>query len=493
MNDQRLLKEYAEHGSQQAFDELSRRYLRLVYSTCRRELANSELAEDAAQAVFILLARKARSLTRTSNLGGWLFQASILTSRNARRAEARRVAREQAVAKEAVGKMWTQGHNDDTVGHSLNEALGSLKPADREAVLLRYMTGCTLSETGAALGLTEDGAKKRIERALSKLHRFLTGHGVMLGAGGVVLLLEKQSEAAPSHLINAVLHIGMAGGTAGTAAVSASAITIAQGALRNMLISKAVAIGTVALFVSGGIVVGAKLNAAMKPFASWPAAVPPSAVIPPANGKPAPAIIRTAVEAVTAGDVGKILPSMTPDLAALFTKEETQSLHKQDSALGSLVRVDVTSEQTTAGSVDYHFKSYYAAGTDDGEMDVNPQGKIDLLSFTPDVILAPTTPFAPLVTATVNAVVAGDASTLASLSEPSMASILSGDSLTSVQSQLNQLGSVTGVTVDQVLGGRQMVSCAFTVKMTKGAIQGRLAEDSVGKIVALEMHPAGHS
>jgi len=440
VNDQRLLKEYAEQGSQQAFAELTQRYLRLVYATCRRETGSAELAEDATQAVFILMARKARELAGRDNLSGWLFQTSVLTARNARRSEAR--AREASIARE-VETMSRQNSVDDSVAdRHLNDALASLQAPDRDAILMRYMTGYTLAEAGAAMGITEDGARKRIERALSKLQRFLTTRGVVLGAGGVVLLLEKHSEAAANSVRDAVLHIGIAGGVAGKLAVSASTIAVAQGALRTMLMTKAATVIGLGLLVTAGVVTGSRVIAAMQPFADWPAPLDARSVTPPANGVVAPPQVRSIVEAATAGDAAAILPKVTPKLAALLTPEATQSVHVQSSALGGLNQVYITSQRADAGAVDYKFKSYYTQGTVDGEMEVDAQGKIDLLSFTPDVILAPTKPFAPLVKQTVDATIAGDASTLASISEPSISSVLSGDSLTSIQTQMQALGTV---------------------------------------------------
>jgi len=95
MHDGRLLREYAEHGSQAAFARLVERYLRLVYSACLRETGEAGPAEDAAQAVFLLLARKAPSLKGRASLAGWLFAASRLVSRNAVRQERRRRRQEQ--------------------------------------------------------------------------------------------------------------------------------------------------------------------------------------------------------------------------------------------------------------------------------------------------------------------------------------------------------------------------------------------------------------
>jgi len=231
--------------------------------------------------------------------------------------------------------------------------------------------------------------------------------------------------------------------------------------------------------------------AAMQPFADWPAPLDARSVTPPAIGVVAPPQVRSIVEAATAGDAAAILPKVTPKLAALLTPEATQSVHVQSSALGGLNQVYITSQRADAGAVDYKFKSYYTQGTVDGEMEVDAQGKIDLLSFTPDVILAPTNPFAPLVKQTVDATMAGDTSTLASISEPSMSSVLSGDSLTSIQTQMQALGTVQSISIDKVYGGRQMVSCGFTVRLSKGNVVGRLAEDSVGKIVMFEVRNAG--
>ena len=90
MTDWQLLQKFAENGSQAAFSELTRRYTNLVYRVCQRELGESNLAEDAAQAVFLLLAKKAPTLRPSraeATLSPWLFQAALLTAKNARRQE----------------------------------------------------------------------------------------------------------------------------------------------------------------------------------------------------------------------------------------------------------------------------------------------------------------------------------------------------------------------------------------------------------------------
>jgi len=132
LNDQQLLMEYAARGSEAAFAELSKRYIRLVYSTCRREVGDSDLANDVTQAVFLLLAQKAKTLTRRDSIAGWLFQASVLAARNARREERRRIARHERIA--AQMDAVKPGRTDESMiaDISLNEALTALSPRDRQ-------------------------------------------------------------------------------------------------------------------------------------------------------------------------------------------------------------------------------------------------------------------------------------------------------------------------------------------------------------------------
>lgn len=92
MSDWQLLSAYAREKSETAFAELVGKHMNLVYRACLRDLGNAQLAEDATQAVFLLLARKAGTLGGNVSIGGWLFTASRLVSRNLAR---RRAAKAQ--------------------------------------------------------------------------------------------------------------------------------------------------------------------------------------------------------------------------------------------------------------------------------------------------------------------------------------------------------------------------------------------------------------
>jgi len=171
MQDDTLLTHYAQGGSEAAFGQLVARHLSLVYATCLRETGSPSLAEDAAQVVFLLLARKAKSLRAGPSLAGWLYQTSRFVAKDIRKQEARRCLREQTVMQEITHRQEPPAPECQSwqdVAPLLNDALSALKPGEREAVLLRFLEGHSLAETGAALSLTEDAARMRVSRAVDK-------------------------------------------------------------------------------------------------------------------------------------------------------------------------------------------------------------------------------------------------------------------------------------------------------------------------------------
>lgn len=173
-----LLRRYRE-GDEAAFDELRRRHGRLILATCRRETGDAALAEDAAQGVFLLLTRK--TFDDHALLGGWLHEASRLVCRNLVRSEGRRRRRERRAFEEfqEPEKAW------NAVSPHVDAALASLRPGDREAVLLRFAGEMSLGEVGQTLGMGENAARMRVSRALDRMRDHLRRAGVGVG---VVLL-----------------------------------------------------------------------------------------------------------------------------------------------------------------------------------------------------------------------------------------------------------------------------------------------------------------
>ena len=105
-DDMALLRRYVDLGSQDAFNRLVSRHLSWVHATCRKGLRDRHMAEDAAQAVFIILARRAASITEQTRLSGWLFNTARFVVKDARKqqaaADAKRMDDEAQKAQNAI-------------------------------------------------------------------------------------------------------------------------------------------------------------------------------------------------------------------------------------------------------------------------------------------------------------------------------------------------------------------------------------------------------
>ena len=230
LKDDQLLRRWTESESQWAFAEIGRRYAGLVFNTCLRELGDPMLAEDASQAVFLLLAQKAPKLRREGALAGWLFRTAQLVSCSWRRQERQRLMREARVMQELTSEYSMKPEDNalwDEIAPHLNTALSRLKPSDREAILLRCLQGYSLVETGAALGVTENTARMRVSRALDRLRRHLAKAGVGVSLSALpVLITERGAQAVPVTLSHAVDLI--ASGSLGAWATGSALFTVSK-------------------------------------------------------------------------------------------------------------------------------------------------------------------------------------------------------------------------------------------------------------------------
>ncbi len=199
--DDQLLRRYALAGDEAAFTELVHRYVDLVYSTAMRLLnGDAHLAQDVSQRVFTDLSRKAWKLSGRATVSGWLHTSVRYAAGKARRTEGRRRAREQEA-------YIMQDHSTspdfpwEQLRPLLDEAVGRLRERDRDAVVLRYFQGKSHREVGAALGVNEEAARKRVERALEILRTHFARQGVTISAALLVAAISANSvQAAPSSL-----------------------------------------------------------------------------------------------------------------------------------------------------------------------------------------------------------------------------------------------------------------------------------------------------
>ena len=231
--DNELLQAYAESRSESAFEMLVRRYMKLVYSTAFRHVANEEDAREITQAVFILLAQKAGSLRRGTILSGWLYQTTRLTSLTFRRGEVRRKTREQEARMESAYDESCSGDFWKELEPYLDDALAKLSAVDRNVVVMRFFENRAFGEIASALGLKQSAVQKRAERALDKLRRTFVKRGVTISAGAIATALAaSNATAAPASIVPSALATLAVQGPASNASVYVLAKTSARELIR---------------------------------------------------------------------------------------------------------------------------------------------------------------------------------------------------------------------------------------------------------------------
>src|SRR5881296_1730944 len=242
LDDSVLLKEYVEHGSEEAFATLVARHVNKVYSIALRHTRNAHQAEEITQAVFVLLARKSRQLGKRVILSGWLCRSARLSAVTFARSEIRRTRREQEahmqnLLNESEAEVWPQ------IAPLLDTAMAGLSEADHDAVALRFFDGKSMKEIGAALGASEDATKMRVNRAVERLRIFFTRRGIVCSAAVLTAAISANAvQAAPVGLaVTISTAAALAGTTIATTATATATKAIAMTTLQKTLITAAVA------------------------------------------------------------------------------------------------------------------------------------------------------------------------------------------------------------------------------------------------------------
>lgn len=201
--DAELLRRYSDERSEAAFAELVRRHLDVVHSAALRQVGgNSAAAADIAQAVFTELARQANRLARHPALVGWLYTATHRLAVRQVRDETRRQRRErEAHAMHEAHRSPDPEADWSRLAPVLDEAMHELAEADRLALLLRHFEQRPFADVGARLGLSENAARMRVDRALDRLRGRLAKRGITSTGSALALALGGPAVvAAPAGL-----------------------------------------------------------------------------------------------------------------------------------------------------------------------------------------------------------------------------------------------------------------------------------------------------
>jgi RNA polymerase sigma factor (sigma-70 family) len=263
--DAQLLERFIVLRDEASFAVLVSRHGPMVLRLCRRVMGNGHDAEDAFQATFLVLARKAAAIRRRHHLAAWLHGTAYRIALKARAALARRRQAEFAMPATKAADRQPDPLSQISARElltALDEELARLPEVFRQPLVLCFLEGRTQEEAARQLGWTPGSVKGRLERGRARLHSRLARRGLDLSAG--LLALEALHGPAAAGVAGVLLWstaqaaVRFAAGAGSATGGAAPALTLAEGVLKTMLLSK-IKIATALVMFAAALVAGGGL------------------------------------------------------------------------------------------------------------------------------------------------------------------------------------------------------------------------------------------
>ncbi|MFL5338583.1 MAG: sigma-70 family RNA polymerase sigma factor [Gemmataceae bacterium] len=251
MTDRELLARFLGRRDDDALAALVRRHAPMVWGVCCRLLPNRHDAEDAFQATFLVLVRKAASVPRPA-VANWLYGVARQTAVRLRATAAKRGRRETQVMN--MPEPGTRDQESSDLQSMLDEELGRLPDHYRGVVVLCDLEGLTRKEAARQLGVPEGSVASRLARARALLAKRLTRRGIVFSGGSVAAELSAgpASAFAPPALVASTIRAAslLAAGQAATGAIPATVAALTEGVVKAMFVTKLKSASAVLLVVA---------------------------------------------------------------------------------------------------------------------------------------------------------------------------------------------------------------------------------------------------
>jgi RNA polymerase sigma factor (sigma-70 family) len=292
LTDGQLLEDYLSRREEAALEALVWRHAPMVWGVCRRVLGNHHDAEDAFQATFLILVRKAASIASPTLLANWLYGVAHQTALKARATAAKRRARERQVTPMPEPAA-TEPDLWNDLQPLLDQELSRLPDKYRVAIVLCDLEGKTRKEAARQLGVPDGTLAARLARGRVMLAKRLARHGLAVSGGALGAMLSQNvaSTGVPSLVVSSTIKAASlfaAGQTAAVGLISAKVAALTEGVLQTMLLSKIKFATAVVLVVAAVVVGGNRLLIPTRAAAGadGPKQGPPKKHQPPREDKP---------------------------------------------------------------------------------------------------------------------------------------------------------------------------------------------------------------